>query len=582
MTQPPKIRQACLHIDGRQVRYTRSGEGPPVLVVYPNAAALDSLIAHLSRRFTVFAFDNPGYGGSDALAATNLTIADLADALAASMRHLKFGGVPVFGTHLGAAIGIELGYRHPDLVAGLVLDGVPIFSAAEAADYRSDGYFDVIEPDILGGQFSRAWTRVRDWLIFEPWCRRTQAVLRLAGHTASAEDLHRESLAYFRSIAGFKSCYPAAFDFGSVAAERIAALTVPTLIMALSEDGLSQHLARLGTPRAGQTVVRLDAGEHEQRRLIGEWLARFDRGAPLPEAPPRTASRREWQGDFADLVDTQVFYRAIGDPADPPLIVLPDAPGSFCRLMEESKLLSRSHRVIGVDLPGTGRSDAAANPTGDIVNYNDALARLCVALQLDGVAIYASGFGSSVALEFARTHPELLRCLILRGILLPDEDERRRMQSSYAPPIRIGPMGEHWYATWLMLRDSLLYWPWYARGPGSVRTAPVRLDAGALHEWTVDVMARHEHYGDLIRCALAQDAGRILAAVTVPLLLWEDAHHPFCHYDPIARRLAPEGERVTATDLEAAIAAIEAFSRRATQRARATVQSPAATRGTAR
>jgi pimeloyl-ACP methyl ester carboxylesterase len=117
MSTPPLIRQRYLAIDGRRVRYLRAGSGSPVVLIYANSATLTAHINRLSTTHTVFAFDNPGYCGSDPLDLAEITVADLADALAAAMHFMGFPKVPVFGTHTGAAIAIELAVRHPDLVA---------------------------------------------------------------------------------------------------------------------------------------------------------------------------------------------------------------------------------------------------------------------------------------------------------------------------------------------------------------------------------------------------------------------------------------------------------------------------------
>ena len=123
-----------LKVGNRLVHYRRLGSGPPALLIHSSPASSEYLIPfmrHLAPHFTCFAFDTPGFGDSDGLTLRTIRIADLADATAAAMRALGLPACPVFGTHTGAAIATELGRRHPDLVRGVVADGITIFNPRE-------------------------------------------------------------------------------------------------------------------------------------------------------------------------------------------------------------------------------------------------------------------------------------------------------------------------------------------------------------------------------------------------------------------------------------------------------------------
>ena len=70
----------------------------------------------LAERYRVVAWDLPGHGASPP-ATEPFTVADLADAVAAAIRALGADRVLYAGVSLGGATGLELGLRHPDLVA---------------------------------------------------------------------------------------------------------------------------------------------------------------------------------------------------------------------------------------------------------------------------------------------------------------------------------------------------------------------------------------------------------------------------------------------------------------------------------
>lgn len=84
------------------------------------------------RGLRALAVDTPGYGLSDAPQAPP-TIDGYADNLIAVLDGLKIGRVVVAGHHSGSTIGAAFAARHPDRTLGLVMQGVPIFTAAEAA-----------------------------------------------------------------------------------------------------------------------------------------------------------------------------------------------------------------------------------------------------------------------------------------------------------------------------------------------------------------------------------------------------------------------------------------------------------------
>jgi pimeloyl-ACP methyl ester carboxylesterase len=564
MNPGPVVRQRYLTVDGRRVRYIRAGSGSPIVLIYANSATLTAHIARLSRTHTVFAFDNPGYCGSDPLTLDTITVADLADALAAAMRAMAFPKVPVFGTHTGAAIAIELAVRHPDLVAGLALDGIPIFTPEEFAAHERDGYFYRLEPRALGGHFTDSWTRSRDWLAFDPWCSHNPENIRMSGPESSPESLHFGMMMYFRYARHYLKPYKAVFKYGEIAASRIALLECPCVFAASVTDGLLDHFPRFPTLKPNQRLVRVGADPEDMFALIERTLDRYDEKATPPADPPRPAGGGAGiEKQFVDLDGGQVFVRSHGPADRPPVLLLHDAPGSARVLEPLIAALGKDHRVYAPDLPGSAESDPLPGPAPAMADYVDALRRVCAALGIDRVTVYGIGFGSSLALALAQAAPALVAGLVLRGVLLPGEAERREMRARYAPPITIDSHGGHWYRTWLMLRDSQIYWPWYRRGPGAMRGVRADFGADSLHDWTVEVMRQHPAYHHVINAALDHDTGAALHAITTPILLHDDPDHRFSAYRETLGALIPRAALFTASDVTEEAAAVGAFIRAA-------------------
>ncbi len=92
-------------------------EGAPLIVLGPSLGTStilwDDVAPELAARYRVTRWDLPGHGASSAATAP-FTVAELADAVAASVSDARFAYA---GVSLGGAVGLELAVRHPDRVA---------------------------------------------------------------------------------------------------------------------------------------------------------------------------------------------------------------------------------------------------------------------------------------------------------------------------------------------------------------------------------------------------------------------------------------------------------------------------------
>ena len=107
--------------DGTTIRYDRSGEGPPIVIVggaLHDRSSSAKLAAELAPRFTVFAFDRRGRGdsGDTPPYAVDREVEDVGALIVAA------GGVAfVFGHSSGAVLALEAARTLPDRVTGLAL-----------------------------------------------------------------------------------------------------------------------------------------------------------------------------------------------------------------------------------------------------------------------------------------------------------------------------------------------------------------------------------------------------------------------------------------------------------------------------
>ena len=243
----------------------------------------------------------------------------------------------------------------------------------------------------------------------------------------------------------------------------------------------------------------------------------------------------------------QVHLRHAGPACGAPVLLLHDAPGSALALEELAAALGKEWFVLAPDLPGCGLSDPFAGAPPTIADYADDVAALLTSLGVGHASVYAIGFGTSVAIELATRHPDCVRHVALCGVLLPCAEARARLASSHAPPIAIEADGAHWYRTWLMLRDSLVWWPWFDRRLAAQRRVPADFGAERVHRWVLDVMGCRESYAGLIDAALAHDVRPGLAQMGAGTLLLVGGNAtPLAAYDDTLTALRPDLRRLAA------------------------------------
>lgn len=548
------MQRRFLQVGERRVHYFRAGEGPPAVLIHSspaNARLLFKEIEQLSPDHTVFAFDTPGFGLSDPLPLAQMEVADLADALAETLRTIGMPRCPVFGSHTGAAIALELGARHPDRVTGLVLDGVPAFTGEECARFFGD-YFRVLPLSDLGGHYADTWTRFRDQSLWFPWTGRAPEYLN-EYDLSPPHSTHLWMQMYFEAAEHYAPAYRAASFYGARALTAADKLTVPTAYCATTTDMLHPHLARLPPLKPEQEIVDIGASYERKRVLIADRFSRYGADGPAPADRDPIGSSAIVSRQFVDGPAGPLHLRFAGDRTNPPLLLFHDAPGSAEQAEPLINALARQYFVVAPDLPGNGESQGFGHAPV-LADYAVTAAALLDRLSLAAVVAYGIGFGASAALAFARRHPDRVEAVAVQGMLLPDEAERADMVARYAPPIAIEPDGAHWYRTWLMLRDSQIYFPWYERTLSALRRVPADFSARPLHRWTMDVMRARESYGALIHAALAEDGAADLAALALPLIQVRGSATPLAAYDERLTTLrAPDTIVADAAGLAAAM-----------------------------
>lgn len=145
-----------------------------------------------------------------------------------------------------------------------------------------------------------------------------------------------------------------------------------------------------------------------------------------------------------DLPEGRVAYERRGD--GPPVVLLHGAMGDSREWRVQLEGLDGDFTLVAWDAPGCGGSFDPPEDFG-LDGYADALAAFIARLGLGTPHVMGLSFGSALALELFRTHPDCIRSLVLlsayagwAGSLSREEAERRRQWGQIVadrPPHRV-------------------------------------------------------------------------------------------------------------------------------------------------
>lgn len=176
-----------------------------------------------ARGFRSVAIDLPGYGLS-ARPARPPSIADYADAIDATLAAQRIRRAVIVGHHTGATVGADLALRHPARARCLVMHGVPIYTAAEAAARLASPHWDQTYRD-EAAHLSDRWTYLSG---------------RIAG---TPDSLHWSVLSLY--LAGDREWYGHHAVFRYDMAGTLRALRVPAVVLSNSLDLLHFTVPRV-------------------------------------------------------------------------------------------------------------------------------------------------------------------------------------------------------------------------------------------------------------------------------------------------------------------------------------------------
>jgi pimeloyl-ACP methyl ester carboxylesterase len=160
--------------------------------------------------------------------------------------------------------------------------------------------------------------------------------------------------------------------------------------------------------------------------------------------------------DYVNIEGLQIAYRRAGE--GPALVLLHGGPTHSGEFRQQLEGLSDKFTVVAWDMPGCGQSSDPPEQFR-IRDYVACLAGFIATIGLEQTHVLGLSFGTGLALELYRAHPELVRSLILAsayagwaGSLPPEVAAQRKERMQHM--IELPP--EAWAREWLptLLTDS--------------------------------------------------------------------------------------------------------------------------------
>ena len=435
------------------------------------------------------------------------TIPDLARALGALLRALGLDRVLLYGVHTGASIAARLAQDQPERIAGLVCDGLALFTDEERQPLL-DGYLPPFEPVWDGSHLLWLWARLREQTLFFPWHLST-ARARMVYPMATTQKVHADALDLLAAGDGYRAGYraPLLYEHSRSGA---ATLTVPAHLLYREGDVLRPHLERhAALPAQVQACAVADAQALAKR--MDEVFDGLAPQATVVDAEEQVADAAcPWHrrievaggalGFLCAPVRGVVTELAIGDI------------GMQARLPGE---LAATQPALALELPGHGASDRRPSEDLEPDRLAAAVVHALDRLLVDDVRIRAAGGACALAAALAdRLGPRCVE-LVLADPLQLDEAESARFLSAL-PALEPCASGAHLIEAWNWARQSKLFWPWMQPDAKAaiVAAAPA---PGRVHAEVVEMLRAGPNWRGAWQAALAQDLPTRLQALRCAL-----------------------------------------------------------------
>jgi pimeloyl-ACP methyl ester carboxylesterase len=162
---PNKVEANYAEVNGLKMYYEVHGTGEPLVLLH-GAFGRANVYPVLAKNKQQIAVELQGHGHT-ADVDRPLTPEQMADDVAALLKHLKIGRADIFGYSMGGIVALGLAIRHPEVVGRVVICGSHFASAEEAYEPGSFKQFKSLPadfaPPLLKGPYDKVAPDPKQW-----------------------------------------------------------------------------------------------------------------------------------------------------------------------------------------------------------------------------------------------------------------------------------------------------------------------------------------------------------------------------------------------------------------------------------
>ena len=218
--------------------------------------------------------------------------------------------------------------------------------------------------------------------------------------------------------------------------------------------------------------------------------------------------------DFDGAVQ-QTHFRSGSSNVEQALVLLHPSPLSSAFMAPLIDLFSDRARVLAPDTPGYGNSDPLPEPPQDLSGYVDWLRRFLESQGLASAGIYGSATGAQIAIQFARSHPEMTDFVVLENAVHFEDEDRQRILADYFPDMTPQANGSHLNLAWEMSTQLFRRFPWFD-GSDAAKVSDLDPPVALVHGTAMSYLGAGVDYARAYRAAFENEDGRNLQAITRP------------------------------------------------------------------
>ncbi|MGX9962341.1 alpha/beta fold hydrolase [Roseomonas sp. F4] len=238
---------------------------------------------------------------------------------------------------------------------------------------------------------------------------------------------------------------------------------------------------------------------------------------------------------FLTLGNRRVHYTRMGQ--GPAVCLLHASPCSAKVLQPVQEVFAGSFTALAFDTPGFGLSDLLPNDPPEIEDFADALAEALDALGVEQACTYGRHTGASIAVEYARRHPDRCAMALTDGFPVFTAKAAEERLRKYLLPLVPEWDGSHLVWLWYRYRDQHVFWPWHNQSL-AFRADTDAPDPEFNHRGVVELLEAGDSYRIGYAAAFRHAGLAVLPELRVPVCFGnrpgDSQHRTMAAYPPEA------------------------------------------------